>query len=147
MISIKPFARGCDGESRLEVGKDRYGYVRSLQGGRAVSLVKFLSLADGAIRVEIQPPILESTDPALSGLRPAARRVLTALEGPAGQHPGVLDVRAIGDLVAIDGGLPLKARTIQDALKSLKGRELAVPDGPGGLWRASTDQIGGENGS
>jgi hypothetical protein len=136
LVSVKPFAPGHDGESRLEVAKDRYGLVRALQVGRAVGMVRFRSLEAGTIAVEIHPPTAESVDSSLAELRPSARRVLAVLEGPNGAAG--LGVPGIGDLLAFDGaGKPLKKRTIQDSLKSLRDAELAEPEPDSGLWHST----------
>ena len=80
----------------------------------------------------------ESSDPVMSGMRPSARRVLAALEGPFATDPDGMDVRRLGDLVAVDGqGQPLKVRTIQDALKQLHEAGHAIPGGSAGLWRSA----------
>jgi len=72
------------------------------------------------------------TDPTIAGLRPSARRVLDALTGPFAPEGG-LSVREIGDLLTVDG--PLKARTIQAALKGLHEAGLAQSDTSTGRWR------------
>lgn len=81
-------------------------------------------------------------NPRLRGLRPSAKRVLAVLEEFAREQGPLAtsDVRQIGDVLAkqIDG--PLKARTIQQALKDLRTAELAIEAGEcqgASLWRAS----------
>lgn len=77
-------------------------------------------------------------DPRTEGLRPAAKRVLAHLE----ESELPLAVRLIGDRVAADGR-PLKARTIQDALKALRERDLidtepdATDTGAAHYWATS----------
>lgn len=82
-----------------------------------------------------------------SGLPPAARRVLSVLEATT----EALTTREIGDLVAADdtgfGGL--KARTIQDACKTLERAGLVSEvDSPGKalIWRAHRADSGGGSG-
>jgi hypothetical protein len=141
MSSVAPFSHGHDGHSRLEVVKDRYGLVRSLQVGRVVADVMLCSLPAGAIVVELCPPQSDESDPTTAGLRPSARRVLAALEDPSASGAGGLGVSGIGDLLAIDGrGQPLKVRTIQAALKELHDASRAVRDERSGLWRATRAQ-------
>jgi hypothetical protein len=75
---------------------------------------------------------------AASELRPSWRRVLAVL-----RDAGIgLDRRQIGDALAKDGeGSPLKARTIQDALKNLGDKGLAITDpGFAGYWCATGAQ-------
>jgi hypothetical protein len=79
----------------------------------------------------------DQTPPELVGLRPAAVRVLDVLG--AASHP--ISVKGIGDRLAEskDGKGPLKARTIQDALRQLAERKLAddtTLPGTGALWLA-----------
>jgi hypothetical protein len=83
------------------------------------------------------------------GLKPASVRVLAVLNG----SDQWWTVRGIGDVLANDstGGLPLKVRTIQDALKQLIDAELAESKGVlGGLpgqWRSihAQRECGDEN--
>ena len=76
-------------------------------------------------------------DPSHLGLRPAAIRVLNVIV----KTDDWWTVRTIGDALAEDetGRLPLKARTIQDALKQLVRPSLVGPTGilgsSGGRWR------------
>jgi hypothetical protein len=78
----------------------------------------------------------EPSDPALTGLRPSAIRVLSVLESVDDWWT----VSAIGDELATDksGRGPLKARTIQDALGQLVSAGLAKTLGilgtSGGKW-------------
>jgi hypothetical protein len=70
-----------------------------------------------------------------TGLSPSRQRVLTALL----QLGELVLVRQIGDVVADDGkGKPLRARTIQDALRELEGSGLAegteAPQGGTRYW-------------
>lgn len=79
----------------------------------------------------------DQTPPELVGLRPAAVRVLDVLRSTS--HP--ISVKGIGDRLAKsqDGKGPLKARTIQDALRQLAERKLAndtTLPGTGALWLA-----------
>ena len=77
-------------------------------------------------------------DPRVVSLRPAARRVLRALEA----SEDWLDVNSIGNAVAVDetglGGL--RKRTIQDAAKALVDAQLAemaeIPGTNARKWRA-----------
>lgn len=80
----------------------------------------------------------EQTPAELAGLRPAAVRVLGILRGVS----FAISVKGIGDRLAEDksGKGPLKARTIQDALRQLADRKLAeeaTGPGTGSLWLAT----------
>lgn len=87
---------------------------------------------------------VEVLDPAspgagsVEGMRPATKRVLAVLEAA----PTAVTVREIGDDLARDSfGIPLKARTIQVALKELEGVRMAESDGAFGasyVWRATS---------
>jgi hypothetical protein len=80
------------------------------------------------LRYHVEPVEPPPGDGPAAGLRPAHRRVYTAL-ADAGE---AMTVQAIGDAVADDGqGKPLKRRTIQDALKAL--RDAGLADGDSGL--------------
>jgi hypothetical protein len=81
----------------------------------------------------------DQTPAELVGLRPAAVRVLGTLRGVS----YAISVKGIGDRLAEDksGKGPLKARTIQDALRQLADRKLAeeaTGPGTGSLWLATT---------
>jgi hypothetical protein len=77
-------------------------------------------------------------DPELAGLRPAAKRVLAVIDS----SPDLWTVQTIGDELAHDsmGRPPLKARTIQAALKQLVAGDFAetkgILGGTSGQWRS-----------
>lgn len=84
----------------------------------------------------------DDTPAELRGLRPSAKRVLAVLRDFAKEYGPVatIDVQRIGDQLAKEVDGPLRARTIQLALRDLAGRELAVEAGGAhgaALWRAS----------
>lgn len=78
-------------------------------------------------------------------MAPATRRVLGIIDS----HVGTITVNEIGDILANDTtGIPLKARTIQDALNDLKDLGRAVLDhveGRTAHWRAHTPDLEDEN--
>jgi hypothetical protein len=87
----------------------------------------------------IEPVDDDATDISDDGLSPSTRRVLAAVRAA----DGPTTVKRIGDVCA-DQGQPLKARTIQTALKALTDLDLvdggAGSPGVAGLWWA-TEQI------
>jgi hypothetical protein len=94
-----------------------------------------------ALHYEVEQVELDdhsTDDPELKGLAPAAKRVLAVLNG----SPEWWTVQTIGDVLADDssGRGPLKARTIQAALKDLVSADLAEPKsilgGTAGQWRS-----------
>lgn len=90
-------------------------------------------------QVDDEPTESDQTPAELVGLRPAAVRVLAVLRTTS--HP--VSVKGIGDRLAQDkdGKGPLKARTIQDALRQLADRKLAndtALPGTGALWLATS---------
>jgi hypothetical protein len=87
--------------------------------------------------VEIMEAGIDQADSAEDGMRPSAARVLAVVDG----NDIWWTVRTIGDAMAEDTTrLPLKARTIQEALKQLTTVGLVESKGilgsTGGQWRS-----------
>jgi hypothetical protein len=88
--------------------------------------------------IEAMEPDGGSEDPEFAGLPPAARRVLAILKG----SDTWWTVQTIGDALAEDstGRSPLKARTIQDALKRVVTADLveskSILGASAGQWRS-----------
>jgi hypothetical protein len=132
---LQPFSRERGGASRIDVVKDRPGFVRdfALDKHRA-GVLRVVPNGDG-IDVLVEPPEAPTSED--DGLSFTARRVLGVLEDES--HP--MSYGEIGDRLASDGkGLPLKRTTIQKALDELTEEGLA--DGertrggdPSRFWR------------
>jgi hypothetical protein len=123
---LRPFGRGLEGVARIEVTKDRPGFVRaSAAGGKVVGELHMFSMDGDRVAIEVRP-VRHAPG---GGLSPSRQRVLAVLEGP--DRP--LTVQEIGDRLAEDGqGSPLKRRTIQNALEELSEPGKAVDgDQPG----------------
>jgi hypothetical protein len=118
---VRPFGRGLTGVARIDVTKDRPGFVRSFAvGGSHVAELHVVSDdGGGEVLIDVRPP-----EPVvIDGMSPAARRVLQALRagGPS------QSTAQIQDRTANDGqGLPLKRRTVQAALADLETGGAAV---------------------
>ncbi|CAN5743549.1 hypothetical protein BH18ACT15_BH18ACT15_11890 [soil metagenome] len=114
---VQPFSREQGGAARIDVAKDRPGFVRSFALDKQHAGV--LRVVPG-LEVFIEPPTIAHDDD--SELSYTQRRVLDVLE-PEGH--GLSDTE-IGNRLASDGkGKPLKRNTIKDALDELIGKELA----------------------
>jgi len=62
--AIKPFGRGLDGSSRINVEKDRPGHVRRHADERVVAEVRFSSeLESGSVALTLEPPNAEAWQP------------------------------------------------------------------------------------
>lgn len=115
---IQPFSREQGGAARVDVAKDRPGFVRSFAIDKERAGALRVIPSENGIEVTVEPPMQEGGD----DLSFTQRRVLDVL-------PGADDgftYRQIGDELARDGkGKPLKRSTIQDALGALIDLELA----------------------
>lgn len=102
---------------------------------------------DLAAPMHYEIELLEGRTPgaANDSMKPATRRVYDVLTAAA----GLLTVTQIGDVLANDNtGMPLRVRTIQDALKDLETLGHAHIDhieGRTAFWRAHPLRIGAEN--
>lgn len=123
---LRPFGRGLTGVARIEVTKDRPGFVRQAAAdGKVMADLHLSSDESGSVEVSLRPAESSRQGDRMPASR---RRVLGVLEGR--EQP--LTLREVGDRLAQDGqGSPLKRSTIQDALDDLAGRELAAGDRPG----------------
>ncbi len=125
---LQPFSRDHGGAARIDVAKDRPGFVRSFALDKERAGVLRVIPEGGGIRVVIEPPT-PARDEENSELSYTQRRVLGVLD-TQGDGSG-LGFRAIGDRLANDGkGKPLKRSTIQRALEGLI--ELEIVDGTRG---------------
>lgn len=101
---------------------------------------------DSPLSYAVEPLGPRSVEDGPDGLRPAERRVLAVLK----RSPTALTVHEIGDALAVDdtGKKPLRARTIQAALKVLDEQGLAESEeamGGAYIWRALTASAGVED--
>lgn len=133
---LRPFGRGLEGVARIEVAKDRPGFVRQVAaGGKLVGDLHLVSCDDGSVLLEIRTAEFGTDD----GMAPSRRRVLAVLGGP--DRP--MSIREIGDAVAQDEqGPPLRRTTIQNSLEELAAEGSTDAERPGnGLpnrwWRSS----------
>lgn len=53
---VEPFGRGCTGEVRVKVQKDRPGFIRRYADGKDVATIHFISDGKDRIEVAIEPP-------------------------------------------------------------------------------------------
>lgn len=53
---VKPFGRGLNGSSRIQVEKDRLGHVRKHAEERVIAEMAFKSAEDGTVTLELKPP-------------------------------------------------------------------------------------------
>jgi hypothetical protein len=133
---VRPFGKGLHGVARIEVTKDRPGFVREVSlGGKLAGELHIFAQEGGTLAVEIRPVDLGTDE---TGLSPSRRWVLGVL--PTEPVDG-LTVEQIGDRTA-EAGHPLKSNTIQKALGELFHRRLVDRD-DGGVgsayrwWRTS----------
>jgi len=127
--TVQPFGRGLHGAARIEVVKDRLGYIRAAAAGGKVA-GEFHLRSDPTGRVdlcEVQPVLALTTD---NGVAPSVQRVRDVL---ARVEPPGIAVKEIGDRVVEQGwAAGLHRATIHAALKKLE--ELGAVDGADGRW-------------
>jgi hypothetical protein len=121
------------GLSRLNVTKDRPGFIRAASAGRKVAADEELVSEGDEVAVVIKPVDFAPSDDL--GLRPAERWVLDALpDGPPGLFP-----RQVGDRVVEQGWEAGLAReTVSRALGLLAKGDLA-DQAEGRWWRCDPD--------
>jgi hypothetical protein len=122
--AIRPFGRGREGVARIEVTKDRPGFVRQIaEAGTRVAELYLRSREDGRVELEVRPVSRETQDVSL-----AADRILALLQTDAAP----LTVMQLQEASAHDGnGRPLKRSTVQRALEELCALGMADADKPG----------------
>jgi 5S rRNA maturation endonuclease (ribonuclease M5) len=136
--TIQMFSRERGGAARIDVAKDRPGYVRSFALDKQRAGVLRVVPGD-VLEVFVEPP----TEIADDDLSYTERRVLNVLEDEG--HSEGLTYKDIGDRLASDGkGSPLKRATIQKALDELA--EQGMVDGiqtegrhPSRFWKVENE--------
>jgi hypothetical protein len=119
---IQPFSREQGGASRIDVAKDRPGYVRSFALNKERAGVLRVVPTEDGISVTVEPPVVVSEEHDEGEISYTQRRVLDVL----GDEHHALTYREIGDRLASDGrGKPLKRNTIRSALDALIAQGLA----------------------
>jgi hypothetical protein len=132
---LQQFSRDQGGAARIDVAKDRPGFVRSFALDKVRAGVLRVVPDGDRIEVLVDPPEPPSEDD--DGLTFTQRRVHGVLE----DETIALTYREIGDRLASDGkGKPLRRNTIKDAIDALCEKGLA--DGtrteggsPSTFWR------------
>jgi hypothetical protein len=141
--TIQPFSRVQGGAARIDVAKDRPGYVRSFALSKDRAGVLRVVPGD-RLEVTVEPPMVAEDD-GDGELSYTQRRVLEVLPDE-GEGAG-LTYTQIGDRLASDGkGLPLKKATIKAAINALID-EKGLIDGvrtdgrePSTFWQKGTDK-------
>jgi hypothetical protein len=131
---IQTFSRDQGGAARIDVAKDRPGFVRSFALAKDRAGVLRVVPGEDRLEVIVEPPEIPTED---DGLTHTQRRVFGVLE----DEKHAMTYLEIGDRLASDGkGKPLKRNTIKDAIDALCEKGLA--DGtrtegglPSAFWR------------